>query len=252
MKILSLHFSNLNSLTGRWNIDFTCPEYTSSGLFVITGQTGSGKTTILDAICLALYGKTPRLGKITKGSNQIMSRHTGECFSEVLFESQKGRFICHWSQQRAHKRSTGELQPPKHEISNADTGLILTTKVSEVQEIIEKVTGMKYDQFTRSMLLAQGSFAAFLQAGTDDRAPILEQITGTDIYSQISVRVHERYSREHESLECMKKETELIQILAPDEIDTIKNSVLSLKTQVNICDNEIAETFTGNPMEERA
>ncbi len=67
MRILELRFKNLNSLAGEWRIDFTHPEYESSGIFAIVGPTGSGKTTILDAICLALYGQTPRLGKITKG-----------------------------------------------------------------------------------------------------------------------------------------------------------------------------------------
>ena len=79
MKILSVRFKNLNSLTGEWFIDFTTPDY--DGLFAITGPTGAGKSTILDAICLGLYGSTPRLNKVTGGANDIMSRLTGECFS---------------------------------------------------------------------------------------------------------------------------------------------------------------------------
>jgi len=82
MKILSLHFKNLNSLAGEWTIDLTHPAYASDGIFAITGPTGAGKSTILDAICLALYGSTPRLDKITT-ANEIMSRQTGECFSEA-------------------------------------------------------------------------------------------------------------------------------------------------------------------------
>ena len=84
MKILELRFKNLNSLYGEWLIDFTDPEYVSNGIFALTGPTGAGKSTILDAICLALYGATPRLGKITKSGNEIMSRQTGECYAEVL------------------------------------------------------------------------------------------------------------------------------------------------------------------------
>ena len=81
MRILSVRFKNLNSLTGEWQVDFTHPSYASDGIFAITGPTGAGKTTIMDAVCLALYGSTPRLGKVTKNSNEIMSRQTGECFS---------------------------------------------------------------------------------------------------------------------------------------------------------------------------
>ena len=117
MKILELRFKNLNSLYGEWAIDFTDPEYVSNGIFALSGPTGAGKSTILDAICLALYGTTPRLGKITKSGNEIMSRQTGECYAEVLFESQAGRFRCHWSQHRGRRRPDGELQNPRHEIS---------------------------------------------------------------------------------------------------------------------------------------
>ena len=112
MKILELRFKNLNSLYGEWVIDFTDPEYVSNGIFALTGPTGAGKSTILDAICLALYGATPRLGKITKSGNEIMSRQTGECYAEVLFESQAGRFRCHWSQHRSRKKQMATYKLP--------------------------------------------------------------------------------------------------------------------------------------------
>ena len=86
MKILKLRFKNLNSLYGEFTIDFTSSEYVSNGIFAITGTTGAGKSTILDAICLALYARTPRLKSITKNTNEIMSRQTGECFAEVIFQ----------------------------------------------------------------------------------------------------------------------------------------------------------------------
>lgn len=240
MKILKLKFSNLNSLAGTWDIDFTDPTFTSSGIFVITGPTGSGKTTVLDAICLALYGRTPRLDKVTKTSNHIMTRHTGGCSAEVVFESQKGRFICHWSQRRARNRPEGELQSPQHEISRADTGEILASKINQVREIVEEVTGMNYDQFTRSILLAQGGFAAFLQAGADERAPILEQITGTDIYSRLSIKVHERYSIEREKLDQINRECDLIPILSPEEKENIEQQIQEFQKTVAEKDGEIA------------
>ena len=212
MKILSLHFKNLNSLAGEWTIDLTHPAYASDGIFAITGPTGAGKSTILDAICLALYGSTPRLDKITT-ANEIMSRQTGECFSEVVFETPAGRFRCHWSQQRARKRVDGRLQDARHEISNADTGEVLHAKLKDVAAEVESVTGMDFTRFTRTMLLAQGGFAAFLQASPKERSPILEQITGTRIYSDISIRVHERNRAEQARLDELKAETSAIAIL---------------------------------------
>ena len=217
MRILQVRFKNLNSLAGEWDIDLTHPAFASDGIFAITGPTGAGKTTILDAICLALYGRTPRLNKVTKSGNEIMSRQTGECFAEVTFETQTGRYRCHWSQHRARKKPEGELQAPKHEIANADSGEIFESKIRGVADQIETATGMDFDRFTRSMLLAQGGFAAFLQAAPDDRAPILEQITGTEIYSQISIRVHERQREEREKLNLLQAETAGIVILEPEQ-----------------------------------
>jgi len=217
MRILQVRFKNLNSLVGEWEIDLTHPAFTSDGIFAITGPTGAGKTTILDAICLALYGRTPRLNKVTKSGNEIMSRQTGECFAEVTFETQTGRYRCHWSQHRARKKPDGELQAPKHEIANADSGEIFESKIRGVADQIESATGMDFDRFTRSMLLAQGGFAAFLQAAPDDRAPILEQITGTEIYSHISIRVHERQREEREKLNLLQAETAGIVILEPEQ-----------------------------------
>ena len=225
MRILQVRFKNLNSLVGEWEIDLMHPAFASDGIFAITGPTGAGKTTILDAICLALYGRTPRLNKVTKSGNEIMSRQTGECFAEVTFETQSGRYRCHWSQHRARKKPDGELQAPKHEIANADSGEIFESKMRGVADQIESATGMDFDRFTRSMLLAQGGFAAFLQAAPDDRAPILEQITGTEIYSQISVRVHERQREEREKLSLLQAETAGIAILEPEQEQEIAQTL---------------------------
>ena len=225
MRILQVRFKNLNSLVGEWEIDLTHPAFASDGIFAITGPTGAGKTTILDAICLALYGRTPRLNKVTKSGNEIMSRQTGECFAEVTFETQSGRFRCHWSQHRARKKPDGELQAPKHEIADAESGQIFEAKLRGVAAQIETATGMDFDRFTRSMLLAQGGFAAFLQAAPDERAPILEQITGTEIYSQISIRVHERHSDEHKKLDTLQAELAGMQLLTEEDEQKLKASL---------------------------
>jgi len=217
LRIKKLRFQNLNSLAGEWEIDFTGPAYQGNGIFAITGPTGAGKTTILDAICLALYGRTPRLERVNKSSNEIMSRHTGSCFAEIIFETRSGEYCCHWSQQRARKKADGELQPPKHEIADLHSGQILENRIRDVATAVEQITGMDFIQFTRSMMLAQGGFAAFLQAPADERAPILEQITGTEIYSEISVRVHQLFSEKKKDLELLQAETRNIRVMTEAE-----------------------------------
>ncbi len=226
MKILQLRFKNLNSLYGEWTIDFTLPDYTSEGIFAITGPTGSGKSTVLDALCLALYGETPRLGKIKGSSNELLSRQAGECFAEVLFETDSGRYRSHWAQHRSRKKPDGELQLARHEVSDDRTGKIMASKLLESASAIERLTGMDFDRFTRSMLLAQGGFAAFLQTSADNRAPVLEQITGTGIYSEISIKVHERNRQELLKKQLLADECAGVTLLSLEE-----GAELSLKLQ---------------------
>ncbi|MCK9523945.1 MAG: AAA family ATPase [Proteobacteria bacterium] len=225
MRILQVRFQNLNSLVGEWQIDLTHPDFVSDGIFAITGPTGAGKTTILDAICLALYARTPRLSRVNANNNEIMSRQTGACFAEVTFETRSGRYRCHWGQHRAFKKPDGKLREAQHELSRVDTGEILAAKVTDVAKEIEQVTGMDFQRFTRSMLLAQGDFAAFLQASPDERAPILEQLTGTEIYSDISIRVHERQRDEREKRDRLLAETAGIAVLTQEQEQALGHDI---------------------------
>ncbi len=243
MKIIELRFKNLNSLYGEWLIDFSNPEYLSNGIFALTGPTGAGKSTILDAICLALYGATPRLGKITKSENEIMSQNTGECYAEVVFESQTGCFRCHWEQRRARKQAEGQLQEQEHQIADAETGRLIESKKSLVLDIIEEKTGMDFNRFTRSIMLAQGSFDTFLKAEAEQKSRILEQITGTDIYSNISKSVHERQREERESLNLLKAETSGISVIDENHEQEIKiqlesNQKKAIELDINVSKTE--------------
>lgn len=235
MRILELRFKNLNSLQGEWKIDFSDPEYVNNGIFALTGPTGAGKSTILDAICLALYGETPRLGKITKSDNEIMSRHTGECYAEVVFQSQAGTYRCHWEQRKARKSPDGALQDQIHEIaeitdlSNFEESKLIESKKSRVVAVIEEKTGMDFKRFNRSMLLAQGSFDSFLKADVGHKSEILEQITGTEIYSEISTQVHKRKTDEQKLLEILQAEVRGIQLLTDDEIAEITENITTQK-----------------------
>lgn len=216
MKILEVCFKNLNSLRGRWKINFETPEYASTGIFAITGPTGSGKSTILDAICLALYGQTPRLAKVNKTENEVMSRGTFECYSEVVFESNNVKYRCQWEQHRANKRVSGDLQPPHHQISYAVDGKIIESKITTTARVVEEKTGMDFNRFIRSVLLPQGAFDNFLKSENDEKSEILEQITGTEIYTDISKSVFERKRDEKIKLDSYKATLEGIEILSSE------------------------------------
>ena len=241
MRILQIRFKNLNSLAGEWLIDLSHPTYTSDGIFTITGPTGAGKTTILDAICLALYGRTPRL-EVSQKENGIMSRQTGECFAEVTFETRTGRYRCQWNHRRAYQKSDGNLQQARHEIANADTGAIIESGIQRTGSAIEHITGMNFDRFTRSMLLAQGRFDTFLKANANDRAPILEQITGTGIYSDISIRVHELSRNESEKLKLLTAELGAITLLEPEQENALQEKLANHQTEETALAGQITET----------
>ena len=186
MKILKLSFENINSLKGKWQIDFEDAAFYHHALFAITGPTGAGKTTILDAICLALYGETPRLS-ISATQNELMSIGTAFAASSVIFRANDKIYQVSWSQRRAKQKTDGNLQAVSREISllqHADDthGKILEEKASLVNKEVERILGMNKVQFTRSVMLVQGEFAAFLQSDATERGQILEQITGTHIY----------------------------------------------------------------------
>ncbi|WP_352309191.1 AAA family ATPase [Psychrobacter sp. W2-37-MNA-CIBAN-0211] len=251
MRLIELRLKNLNSLKGEWHIDFSDPAFLNEGIFAITGQTGAGKTTILDAICLALYSQTPRLGDITGSTNEIMTQGTGECSAEVIIEIDSTRYQCSWYQHRAHKKAKGNLLPIKHEISEVETGKILEEKKSKTSVYIQDLIGMDFSQFTRSIMLAQGSFAAFLKSDIGDRAAILEKITGTAIYAKISLNVHEKKRSEEEvlsnlqagvnSLSLLSIEDEQLLIAALEELNqqqsTQRKTFKTLSEQLQWLDN---------------
>jgi exonuclease SbcC len=217
MKILSLRLKNLNSLKGEWKIDFTAEPFKDNGLFAITGPTGAGKTTLLDAICLALYHRTPRMGTLSASSNELLTRHTSDCLAEVEFAVKDQHYRAFWSQRRARDKADGALQAPKVELVQIDpvtgVGQILTDKLNEKLKLTESLTGLDFERFTKSMLLAQGGFAAFLEANANQRAELLEELTGTDIYGQISQRVFEQTREVKVALDQLRAKAEGVELL---------------------------------------
>lgn len=228
MKILSLKFKNLNSLAGEWKIDFQTPAFSENGLFVITGQTGAGKSTILDGICLALYQQTPRLDRITQSKNELMTRGTSDCLAEVEFSVNGKGYRVFWGQKRARKKTTGKLQSPTCELAEID-GEILSTKSSEVLKQVTELTGLDFSRFTKSMLLAQGGFAAFLNANSKERAELLEELTGTEIYCEISRHIFERNKEVQAELTLLMKQAERLEVLSEQQVNELNEQLSTLE-----------------------
>lgn len=228
MKILSVRLQNLNSLRGEWHIDFRDPAFAQSNLFAITGPTGAGKSTLLDAICLALYHQTPRLKNLSQSSNELMSRHSAECLAEVEFSVRDQSYRAFWSQRRSRGAIDGNLQAAKVELATLD-GTILTDKTSEKLKLTEQLTGLDFARFTRSMLLSQGNFAAFLNASANERAELLEELTGTEIYSQISMQVFQTCRDLEQQQQLTQAKLSGLQLLSAEELEVLTATELQLQ-----------------------
>ncbi|WP_137166583.1 AAA family ATPase [Salinimonas lutimaris] len=231
MRILSLRLKNLNSLKGEWKVDFTAEPFADNGLFAITGPTGAGKTTLLDAICLALYHQTPRLGPLSASSNEIMTRGESECLAEVEFEVKNKAYRAFWSMRRARGKPDGKLQPADAELAEVDGGKVLATQIRQKTDEVEALTGLDFSRFTKSMMLSQGDFAAFLNANEADRAGLLEELTGTDIYGRISRTVHEQHASEKAELATLKARSEAVELLSSDVLHALTEERDALSRQ---------------------
>ncbi len=211
MRIEKVSIENINSLAGRFEVDFTSRAY-SGGLFAITGPSGAGKTTVLDAICLALYGQTPRIKDISATRDEIMTKGTDYCKAEAVFVSRGTRYKAIFT----HKRSGGKepFRPVEREIIEytRDGFKTVAASIREADAKIVEATGLDYGRFTRSILLAQFRFAEFLKASANERAEILEQVTDMGLYRRISAAVFERTRGEEAALEQIRVKSGLIAV----------------------------------------
>lgn len=237
MKILAIRGKNLASLEGEFDIDFTDEPLKSSGIFAITGQTGAGKSTILDALCLALFDNAPRLNKaeasvnvydvedktITqKDSRNILRRGATEGYAEVDFLALNGdKFRSRWSVRRARGKADGALQATSIKLDNLTTNVEgQGTKSNLLTQIVESI-GLTFDQFTRAVLLAQGDFANFLKAKSSEKAELLEKLTGTEVYSKISVSIYNKTMEARKSLDLIQQRMKDVKLLTDEEFSVL-------------------------------
>ncbi|MDR1169482.1 MAG: AAA family ATPase [Prevotellaceae bacterium] len=234
MKILAIRGKNLASLEGEFNIDFDAEPLKSAGIFAITGPTGAGKSTILDAMCLALFDDAPRISKGERNvqvsdvldktisqtdSRIILRKGTSSGRAEVDFIALNGeRYRSAWTVRRLKNKPDGALQNTEIKLYNLNTDVEEQgTKTALLKKITELI-GLNFNQFIRAVLLAQGDFSTFLKAKQNDKAELLEKLTGTDIYSKISSTIYRKTKEEIDALAMLQQRINDIAILTEEEI----------------------------------
>lgn len=244
MILQKLEIHNIASIEDA-TIDFEAQPLADSEVFLITGKTGAGKSTLLDAICLALYASTPRLENTSmqgemrdnekdikiKDPVQLMRRNTGEAFVRLTFIGSNGvHYEAQWSVARARNKVTGKIQNKKWALRNLDTDFTYA-KDKEIREEIALAIGLDFKQFCRTTLLAQGEFTRFLNSKDDEKAEILEKITGVDAYSRIGAKIFEQTVEKKKIWEDSQQKIEGIQILNNEEIAQKNNQLQQLDEQ---------------------
>ena len=238
MKILAIRLKNLASLAGEQVIDFTAEPLASAGLFAITGPTGAGKSTILDALCLALFGSTPRLDSVSPlnkvpdveaeigggDERNLLRRGCGSGYAEVDFVGVDGhRYRARWEVKRAREKVDGRLQASSQSLTDLDSGTLLASgKKREFKELLEARLGLTLAQFTRAVLLAQSEFSAFLKADDNERGTLLEKLTDTGLYSRLGQAAFEAAKQAKESLTRLEQQAGGLQPLEPEQRDVLQ------------------------------
>lgn len=234
MKILAIRLKNLTSIEGTVEVDFMVEPLHSAGIFAISGPTGAGKSTLLDALCLALYDKAPRFATSVEnvnladvGDNQInqsdvrnlLRRGTSDGYAEVDFLGIDGRrYRSRWSVRRTRNKINGSLQPQTLEVKELDTEKEFQGTKKELLIQLVELVGLTYEQFTRTVLLAQNDFATFLKSKGAAKAELLEKLTGTGVYSRISQEVYARNKAAQEEVTLIQNRMNVIELMPEEEL----------------------------------
>ena len=249
MKILAIRLKNLTSIEGTVEVDFMAEPLHSAGIFAISGPTGAGKSTLLDALCLALYDKAPRFATSVEnvnladvGDNQInqsdvrnlLRRGTSDGYAEVDFLGIDGRrYRSRWSVRRTRNKINGSLQPQTLEVKELDTEKEFQGTKKELLIQLVELVGLTYEQFTRTVLLAQNDFATFLKSKGAAKAELLEKLTGTGVYSRISQEVYARNKAAQEEVTLIQNRMNVIELMPEEELLALqKEKELSAEKRV--------------------
>lgn len=236
MKILKLAFENINSYEGKVEIDFTDPEFKKgNNQFVICGPMGAGKSTILDAITLALYGSTARLGSLVKNDEalELINKRSGYCRSEVIYSCSKGIFKSTFSMRKADKKVDGRIQQAQCALTDITYGepgtdLLAKAVTSKLQEMTSEIIGLTYDQFIRCILIPQGEFDVFLKSGSREKASILAKLSHTEHYRRAGEILKQEAKDCNDKYANIKTGRDAIPVLDKEERETAEKELKAL------------------------
>ncbi|OQX96327.1 MAG: hypothetical protein B6I20_14575 [Bacteroidetes bacterium 4572_117] len=246
MRILKVELQNINSLKSDTPIviDYQDDKFNDIGLYAITGPTGAGKTTILDAITIALYHNVPRFNKshIKAGLQDVVSYGASDALARVAFENNNQVFEAQWSM-RVLSKTGKQLSKPDEQVrlKNINSGKIIAEKKSDFKNEVEKITQLNYNQFLRSVMLAQGEFAAFLSAKPSEKGTLLEQITGEEIYKKIGETLNFKISEERRKLKAIEAKVNNDDLLTADERKGLEQEKHSLTSEIEKLENELKQ-----------
>jgi exonuclease SbcC len=248
VKILAIRGRNLASLSGEFALDFETEPLKSSGLFAITGPTGAGKSTLLDALCLALFDATPRLD--TRGGPEIgragdaerlsandvrslMSRGATDALAQVDFVGRDDhRWRATWTVARARGKKGGKVQKQNLSLVDLTIGQTAGGTKTDTLTAIEDKLGLTFDQFRKSVLLAQGDFADFLKANADERSLLLQRLTGAEIYERISVAAHRKAKEAKDRLRELEALRASVTVLSAEDRERLEAETLAAAADV--------------------
>lgn len=229
MKLNRLTIKNIASIENA-EVNFAAPPLADAGVFLINGPTGAGKSTLLDAICLCLYGEVPRLqatqmkGRVDENSPgaadelQMVRQGTGE--AEVVLDFTDGaglQYRMTWSVVRARRKLDGKFQQVQRRLESLDGKGLTSTRIPEIRTLVPKITGLTFDQFCRTTMLAQGEFSKFLRSDDKEKASLLEKITNRTVFSDIGRTVFRTKAAREEALRQLRQQRDMTGALSADE-----------------------------------
>ena len=264
MKFLQLEILNLASLDkqGGEVINFEEGALGESTIFSIVGPTGSGKSTLLDAICLALYNRAPRYPRKKGDKNQnieifgeadanennrlaptdsrnILTRGKKEGYSKLTFLANNGSIY----------RAEWHVRFQRVRYENAKTALYkITRKGEEITEEtadwneLPNIIGLDYDQFLRTVLIAQGSFANFLTAKENERYELLEKLIGCEeTYTNIATEIKKAKDQATDAYNQMAASVEAVKqnLLNDEELAQLQEEIARLEKAEKELDSQL-------------